>query len=80
MAAAALRRRGIKEFDMEVARPAWDRVLFGLADDLAGTAYPRPLLERIWKVAHGTRWQRPVASKASGATFNLTPAPVRRRR
>jgi len=51
-AAATLRQKGVKEFDMMAHRDDWEPVLIDLADKLTGRLYNRDLLERVYKTAH----------------------------
>jgi len=53
-AAKTLLGRGITEFDQMAQRSEWEPVIKKLIKNLTGKIYPRELLERVWKTAHGT--------------------------
>jgi len=53
-AAKTLVGRGITEFDQMAQRSEWEPVIKKLIKNLTGKIYPKELLERVWKTAHGT--------------------------
>lgn len=67
-AAAALIKRGMKEFDMMAQRPEWEPVLIKLASGMVNRLYTRDLIERVYQVAHGAPMpyfdKKPVSKKA----------------
>jgi TRAP-type C4-dicarboxylate transport system substrate-binding protein len=51
--AEALKKRGIKEFDMMAQRSEWEPVLTKLATKMIGKLYSKDLFTRVYTVAHG---------------------------